>query len=360
MASVLGLEQVGIYDNFFELGGHSLLTTQVISRLRQTFNVEFPLHRLLENPTVAGLAKTLENLFDNSHQGQDISVPMRIIVSNCLVPIQIEGTQPPLFCIHPAGGQVMAYQNLANCLTGDRPLYGLQSRAIDDPYQEHDSIESMAIEYTKAIRQQQANEPYYLLGWSMGGVLALSIAKQLEQQQQKVAFIGLVDAFLLGENSLSLKGEDSLREFLPILGADFIKAWMNLDSRERQVLQNSLVNLSSGDCLKKVLAWGQQRNILSHHLSFDILQKQLALTQIHKKQLSNHYAPKIQTKLHIWRAIDRLGLNIAHTNWEEYTTGESYTKAFFCNHFSIVNLPDVKMLAQDLQACLEVVQSSGT
>jgi acyl carrier protein len=58
---ILGVSPIGVNDKFFELGGHSLLAIQLISRLRETLNVELSAQRLFEKPTVAELAASLQS-----------------------------------------------------------------------------------------------------------------------------------------------------------------------------------------------------------------------------------------------------------------------------------------------------------
>ncbi|HLL45921.1 MAG TPA: amino acid adenylation domain-containing protein, partial [Longimicrobiaceae bacterium] len=85
-AGVLRLERVGVTESFFELGGHSLLATRVVSRIREVFGVEVPLRAFFEGPTVAELAKAVE---DARRRGLPVLPPV--------VPVERSGALPLSF-----------------------------------------------------------------------------------------------------------------------------------------------------------------------------------------------------------------------------------------------------------------------
>ena len=176
---LLQQESIGIHDSFFDLGGDSLLAVRLMDQIQQQFEQNLPLSDLLLNPTIAGLASAL----NPNHQPLPWSP---------LVPLQPRGSKPPFFCVHPIFGVVLPYYPLAQAMGLDQPFYGLQPFGMDGK-PPHTRIEDMAADYIQAIRQVQPEGPYYLGGWSFGGLVAFEMAQQLQQAGQKVALLAVLD-----------------------------------------------------------------------------------------------------------------------------------------------------------------------
>jgi thioesterase domain-containing protein len=90
-------------------------------------------------------------------------------------------------------GVALCYGDLAQALGPDQGLVGLQSPALSGG-QLATSVEELATQYIEAIRRQQPQGPYDLAGWSFGGLVAFEMARQLSEQGERVAFLGLLDA----------------------------------------------------------------------------------------------------------------------------------------------------------------------
>ncbi|MGA8942615.1 MAG: amino acid adenylation domain-containing protein [Thermoactinomyces sp.] len=181
-AEVLGLPRVGIDDGFFDLGGHSLLAVKLMSQIRDALGVELSIGNLFEAPTVAGLAERLE--MGTSKSALDV-----------LLPLRTSGEQPPLFCIHPAGGLSWCYAGLMNTLGKEYPIYGLQARGILRREKLPETMNEMAADYIEHIRKIQPKGPYCLLGWSLGGNIIHAMATQLQKQGEEIALVAMLDAY---------------------------------------------------------------------------------------------------------------------------------------------------------------------
>jgi thioesterase domain-containing protein len=173
----------------------------VIARVRALLGAEVGVRVLFEAPTVANLVERLGE--DDTKGAFDVILPLRT-----------RGTRSPLFCIHPGGGISWPYSGLMKHIGSDYPIYGIQARSLAQPESLPTSIEQMATDYVDQIQIIQPAGPYYLVGWSFGGLVAHAMAAEIQQRSERVALLAMLDAYPIDDLSRRDLHEFDEREVL--------------------------------------------------------------------------------------------------------------------------------------------------
>jgi thioesterase domain-containing protein len=169
----------GVEDDFFSLGGSSLTAIRMMASLSRRFGVNLSAANLFQARTVRSLSALVRNQ------------PARKVAA--LAPFRTQGHKPPLFCVHPAWGEVLCYAKLASFLGDDQPFFALQDPSLFDDSAVAGSVEEMAARYLAEIREVAPHGPYRLAGYSFGGIVAFEMAKQLEAQGGSVELLAILD-----------------------------------------------------------------------------------------------------------------------------------------------------------------------
>jgi len=191
----LGVAPVGIADSFFDLGGHSLLAVRLMAAVEERFGRRLPISTLFETATVERLAELLRASAERTggeHVGGEHAdaVPRS---RSTLVAIETGREGPPFYCVHPIGGSVLCYRELARQLGAHLPFYGLQAPDLEagDPLPA--TIEEMAHRHLESVRGFQPSGPYFIGGWSMGATIVYEMAGQLVRAGEPPAAVVLID-----------------------------------------------------------------------------------------------------------------------------------------------------------------------
>jgi thioesterase domain-containing protein/acyl carrier protein len=180
---------VSIHDpelDFFALGGDSMSAVRVTLEVERRFAQRLPLSALLSAPTVRLMAAQLSNATSSIESDRS------------LVPLRSEGSESPVFCVHPIGGSLFCYGDLVRALP-QVPFFGLQSLGFEggEPTR---SVAEMASRYLAELRSVRPRGPYVLFGWSFGGVVAHEMMRQLESEGERGTLI-MLDSYLLREDA---------------------------------------------------------------------------------------------------------------------------------------------------------------
>jgi amino acid adenylation domain-containing protein len=186
----LGLQLTCPEDDFFDLGGDSLRAITMTFELEKALRRELPTNLISQAPTFAAFCARLRE-----------NAP----VVYCPLIVLKPGQGTPLFFVHGVGGCVMELFSICRKMSWPGPVIGIQARGLDGCDLPHRSVEEMADEYIRAVRQQQPQGPYFLCGYSFGGLVAFELARRLSSSADKVAFVGLLATLPPGHHLLRLR-----------------------------------------------------------------------------------------------------------------------------------------------------------
>ncbi len=325
---VLGDSTIGMADDFFDLGGHSLRALELVSDIETEMGVTLPLSTFLEAPTVAALARVIDH--------RD---PAEL--ASLIVPLRPGGVDAPLFLVH-ADASVMFYRPLARRLSACRSVYGVQ--APTDMETAPRSIEGRATLYLDAIREVQPAGPYLLAGYSMGGLFAYEMARQLVAAGETVSFFGAIDGradYRAGEKTrrerlANLALNLSLRRHGPhgVLAYVRERTW----ERIRTVVNRARASIRErlGSSVPPDIAY--VRAAVIHREMTDAyraLPSSVPVTLF----LAEHQPSAIDSDDYFgWRSVARSGFNV---------------EMIPATHHTLMTEPDVAALAEQLQAGLD-------
>lgn len=177
-------------SDFFQSGGDSLIATRMVARLNRSGIAGAALAALFAQPRLADFCATL---------GAPAAQAQELL-------LLASGQQPQqAFVFHAADGELAAYLPLASAL--DCQVYGLRATDISAV----DSLEQLAGAYVAALRRQQPEGPYLLLGWSYGAFLAAAAAARLHADGAALQLV-LLDPVCRAD--LHYADQDGLRQLL--------------------------------------------------------------------------------------------------------------------------------------------------
>jgi amino acid adenylation domain-containing protein len=332
--NVLDVHPVGVRDNFFDQGGHSLLAVRLMAQIQQQFGKNLPLVTLFQDATIEHLAGLLRQQTDS-------------LSWSPLVAIQPAGNRPPFFCIHPVGGNVLCYVDLARHLGCNQPFYGLQSPGLHGGEQEPlTRIEDMTSHYIEALQTIQPQGPYHLGGWSLGGIVAFEMAQQLYQQGHEVALLALIDT----EAPMVINMPEEIDEAM--LVASLARDMGGLFAKHLPGAVDELQQLEPDEQLNHILDQAKMVNILPPEVGSQQVRQLLQVFKANLQAISRYMPQRYPGRITLFCASEQVMEVTQAPGWAKLAAGGVETHKIPGDHYAIVQEPHVQILAERLRACL--------
>ena len=337
-SDILGVSGIGPEDEFFALGGHSLNAVRMFSRVKRDMGVDLPITTLFDAPTLAALADQVAEIggLSRSRSGAEPEGGANVTAAiakpwSPLVRINAgqDGVRP-FYMVHGAGGNVLSFRILADCLDPSIPFYGIRALGSDGGIEVDTSIEAMASRYLVAITEVQPEGPYDIGGYSGGGVIAYEMARQLKAAGHSVGRLHFLDTL----EPIAARTPPS---FLYKLWAarnwsfQFALKWLERrKAHQRQADVSKLIEeyLASDEPIPPELVGYR-------------------MTQIYRLAQDSYDTGPYEGDITLYKARLAGTLFLAagpKLGWQSFTSGDFETHVLNCDHFNMMAMPTIEKI----------------
>jgi thioesterase domain-containing protein/NAD(P)-dependent dehydrogenase (short-subunit alcohol dehydrogenase family)/acyl carrier protein len=375
-ARVLGISPPALATDrpFEELGLDSLMAIELKNQLESDLAVSLPIRELMRVPTVDRLAEAVIRVLSGTEtetgEGPGDVAALETPTPSpqgSLVVLRSEGHGPPLFCIHPAGGQVGLYRAMAEALHADRPVYAVQSRLVTGATTEHDSIAGMAEAYAAVIRERQPNGPYHLLGFSFGALVANAAAAVLEGWDERVAFVGVVDCDLRWTDP-SYEQDRALQTVIASMYGLLeheVGVVAPLTHSELGELGGIILGGQAGERTAAVVHWLEERRVLREDVPIAVMSEYVSalLTRVecHLRLIPGVRPTPLRAPIFVWRAQEGLaGHSREAGQWDAFSRAGVVEATLPGTHYAIMAEPLASELGRQVAQRLRAVAGMPT
>ena len=179
--NVLGHSKFGVTDKFLKIGGSSLLAVRMFGKVQEKLGVNLQPILLLKYPDIRSLAEYIGS--DKEEENW-----------SSVIPLQTQGSRQPLFCLHAGGGHVFFYDELAELLDKDQPVYAIEPTALDSGELKETSIEEISETYLEEILRVCPDGKYTVLGYCFSNTVAFEISLQQQKMGLPAPEVIIVDS----------------------------------------------------------------------------------------------------------------------------------------------------------------------
>jgi thioesterase domain-containing protein/acyl carrier protein len=340
---LLDVRPIGVTDNFFSLGGHSLLAVHLMARIEQELGCQLPLTALFAHGTVEGLA----------HLSRGGRVTTAKPERGCV--LLAEGDpRKHLFLVHPIGGQVFCYRDLAGALAPGRTVWGLLAPGIEGDEAPLATMSALVGRHLAQVRRVQPHGPYVLGGWSFGGLVALELARRLKDEDERVHLVAVLDSTPTPSSPLRDAGPRELtRAFLEDIAGPLGKA---------QVLRTELASLPEDWTTQHALRVVQRIGALPAEMPLHFFETRFSTFKevfaAHIRAMADYRPCPIDVPTALFCAARNPSSDELRASWVRLLS-DVRTFTYDTDHSGMVRRPVVDRVAQDLEESVKDNETGG-